>query len=818
MRRPALTTLLIMCTGIFLGRYINIYPRTGIFMLAGLCVILITGILARVHATAGQALVCLSILFSGILYVHMRQSYLPASHILLHAPWGTPVHLTAWMSADPAEKKGRTELLAQAVNVTYGDSSRTCSGRILLTVYNSRAKNLRYGDEFTLTAELIRPDTRRNPGGFDFRAYLAAKNIHVYGKHCSDIQKTGGNRGSLLKRYIVYPVRRHMIRALKHHMERPAVPMALAFLTGKRDMVSSASLDRFSHAGIMHVLAVSGLHVGFVLLFLEIVLGLMRLPRRLRLCMEIAGLVLFMAVTEIRPSIVRATVMAVLFLAGRLCARKPDLLNILGAAGLCLMILQPLWLFDTGFLLSFSAVFSIVVFYPRMKQILIKRNLYRTSAVWRYAADGIIVTFCVTLGTMPVTCPVFNRIALLSPLVNLIAIPAAGLIVNLGLLTIIFSCISPFIASVYGTCASVAIYGLQKLAAAVSSLSFSSIPVPSFTVLFWIVYMGLLAYLFVNRKETKKAVFMAVLIFANCGIWQQALSTSFSKLYLIQFDVGQGDAALLLFPRGRTMLIDGGNRTDYTDYGKRVIAPFLRKNGIYTIDTVIATHPHNDHIGGLVYILEHFRVRYVIHNGVRSGSPLCKKFFTTLEQRHIPNHAVTAPDSLTCFPGAKIYFLSPDSLARCRNNCNNTSVVTSVWFGSTHFLFMGDAEYPVENRLVRKGLALPCHILKTGHHGSKNGCTKSFLTRTDPGVALISVGRSNRYNHPSPQCLNRLRSCGISVLRTDSTGAVRVTSDGEHVDVLQTGSFFKTGVNAVSAGSFIKTAAQHSGRAAGFLH
>ncbi|MCJ7812256.1 MBL fold metallo-hydrolase, partial [bacterium] len=209
---------------------------------------------------------------------------------------------------------------------------------------------------------------------------------------------------------------------------------------------------------------------------------------------------------------------------------------------------------------------------------------------------------------------------------------------------------------------------------------------------------------------------------------------------------------------------------------------YLRKKGVRSLDAVILTHPHNDHIGGLIYILNHFKVKQVMTTGTPFESQLYNEFINILQEKRIPTRTICAPDSFIEFPGVKFYFLSPIEKIIIEDDfhdVNNQSLVTQILFGKTKFLFMGDAEKETEKKLINLNFPFSCDIIKAGHHGSSTSSTLPFLIKTNPSQAVISVGEYNPHNHPSATVLQRFRMLGITVNRTDLEGAVMFRSDGE---------------------------------------
>jgi competence protein ComEC len=323
-----------------------------------------------------------------------------------------------------------------------------------------------------------------------------------------------------------------------------------------------------------------------------------------------------------------------------------------------------------------------------------------------------------------------------------------------------------------------------KIVSSIGNATFSHVSVftPSiFTILTYFFFILLLFHLR-NSEQRKRLVFL-FLMSLNIVIWKSALAYNVGKLQWVQFDVGQGDATVLHLPKNKTILIDGGNKTPFLDNGERVIAPYLRSKGIHRLHAVICSHPHDDHIGGLNYILENFKTDHILSSPVRFESPLYDEMQEIAERKHIPFRTVTAPDSLI-FPGIKFYFLSPDSMLKSEfgyksQGVNNRSLVIRVLFGKTRLLFMGDAQLEAEENILRSGKPLICDAVKIGHHGSLTSSTVGFLRKTRPQHAVISVGENNRFGHPAPIIIRRLQALGATVHRTDQSGAVVFRSDGK---------------------------------------
>jgi competence protein ComEC len=254
-------------------------------------------------------------------------------------------------------------------------------------------------------------------------------------------------------------------------------------------------------------------------------------------------------------------------------------------------------------------------------------------------------------------------------------------------------------------------------------------------------------------------------------------STASGTLEIRFLDVGQGDSALVKYGN-KSMLVDGGT----IDAGPTV-ASYLKSHGVSTIDVLVSTHPHADHIGGLLTILREFPVKVIYDSGIPHTTQTYEEYLTLIDQKNIRYVVPERGDTIDLGPGVTVQVLSPPSGGNAGGDLNENSIVLKITFGDTRFLLAGDAGFPAEDAMLVAGFDLKSDVLKVGHHGSKYSSGTAFLKAVDPKYAVIEAGTGNPYGHPAPETLARLEAAGAKVYRTDRDGNIVMTSDGRGIMV-----------------------------------
>ena len=636
----------------------------------------------------------------------------------------------------------------------------------------------------------------RNPGGFDYGAYLARRGIccTMYVGDPDHVVVQGNQRGILDESLVA--AREHVRLQIGRYVPSDGGRAVLrALLLGDRSRITDVQRDRFAKTGLMHLLAVSGLHVFLVGMVLYVLLRPLLTRFRLRWrTVEVTRAVLtvvvlgfYMLLTGGRPSVVRAVIMATLFIGGILFQRSAHPLNTLGVAALVLLAVRPPALFDVGFQLSMAAVAGIVTLNPRFLEAIPER--YRESEIAEWFASTGTVSAAAILGTAPVLLYHFGWVSAAGLLLNMVGIPCTGLALSAAILMVAAGGLWTVAGAAFGSAADLFVQGLLATSRyGVEWFSWAGLrmAVPDPWVLGALI-AGLVALAQWPRPRNRWRWIVVGLFLATTSVWSGAVGRDAGPtLDTVFFDVGQGGATLISTPSDRHILVDTGPWSPGGGAAEFTILPYLERWGIRRLHTVVITHPDEDHLGGLPALLRETSVGRVVHNGRPADTELYAEVQGLLEQKKIPQRAVRRSDTLSVDPAVRLQVLSPPQHPSRYgiDDRNEASVVLRLEYGGIDALLPGDIEAAAERNLVRTyGKQLKSRLVKIPHHGSPTSSTPEFVRAASgqDGFAVVSVGRGGQYGMPSERVLSRWGNHQMNVRSTAKGGAVWIRTDGKRV-------------------------------------
>jgi competence protein ComEC len=739
------------------------------------------------HVKFSFALWLLLIIFTGNIYYSLRidnKSVYPFA-----ADKISGANLYGTITGINLIQKDKIKLIVHSDSVMVKDSTHLLQNYFLCNITEKKHKKLKrlynelgIGYKIKISGTIRKGRERRNPGEFDYYKYLQSKKICglFYVKGAKNVllfkQKTS-------KRFynVIFKIRKNIAEQIEMlHNQRTSALLKGLLLADRSDIDYNIKLS-FINSGVIHVLAVSGLHVGFILLIFIFLFS--RIPLFPRTILTIIGLIVFLAITNSPPSVFRATTMAVIMLLIFLSNRKYNSVNALSIAALILLLLNPDEIFNPGFQLSFSAVLSIVILYPVLRnKIKVKNSLLRNILLF------FAVSFSAQLGTLPFTLIYFHKLSLISLIANLFVIPIIGIIVGLAVITLFVSLLSNTLALFFASANMLAVDILFAVVNYSGNLKFSYLFIPNFSLLDGIIFYLFLALLLFSIKYFTNKIALAILfilVLANLFFYLQLDNKKLlpdGKLSVLMIDVGQGDGILLKFPNNKTALIDAGNASNSFDNGERVIAPLLKLLGIAKVDYGFISHVDSDHYKGFIYLIKAGLIKEIYKPRLDTSLKKDLRLEALIRKLKIPLHYYGKSKKI--FGNLRLYILN-DTANTAYNSLdmNNRSGIIKILYGNNSFLFVGDAEHPAENLLIKTyNNFIDVDVLKVGHHGSKTSSSEKFIAAVTPSVGLISVGAKNKFGHPAQIVLNRLKQNKVKCYRTDLEGALLLQSNGEMIE------------------------------------
>ncbi len=681
------------------------------------------------------------------------------------------------------------------------------------------------------------PQNYQNPGSADIAGLLARRGIFLIGRtkstrllekipgDCSNIVRTASNAVRKRVRQSLLPLER------KRNHQSSAILASLVI--GDYSQLDSSTREIFQNSGTYHVLVVSGLHVAWIAGVLILIFRWIRMPERIRYLLATLALVFYATIIGSQASVTRCLWMFILYLIGRMLIRQADPANILFASALFILFLEPDWLFETGFQLSFISVMAIALtaapaienylcpvfeplrhsgrsdrlflepgFWRRIGRLLrVRCELFLENAtdslspaaygpllcllrILSGAALSIVGVFLISLSVQiwlePLLAFYFNRMSWISPLANLVLVPFSSIVLAAGILSSILinvPLIGPALVQLAGRMASLLLYSAERFAT--MGGAWQRCPTPS---IIWIALGLLLLFLWSFFKWRRFWIpcsyILLLLVFLSLG-WRPSLNKKAKDpvLKITFLDVGEGDAAIIAFPNGQHWIIDAGGLRESShslDIGEAIVSRYLWSQWITKLDRAILTHSDLDHAGGMPALLKNFTISSLNYSRgkdaiLNSILEIARKNKTRLGLLHSGMEEKVGETTV------RVFHPPPKSSLA---SSNENSIVLKISYKRFSALFTGDVEKMGETEILSRPWDLNCFVLKVAHHGSRSGTTDAFLDRTLPRWAVLSVGRYNPFGHPSKDVLARLAKHRAQLLMTPDQGAITFETDG----------------------------------------
>lgn len=607
--------------------------------------------------------------------------------------------------------------------------------------------------------QVAEPQPGKNPNSFNYKDYLSHQGVYWI----LEVQGFEGCVDRSTWKHALTQLRFQGLKRIEQEFPSSTVGITQALLFGETGMITEDTLKAFRELGVVHLLAISGLHVGLLFAILHYLLLRIGLTREAASWTGIMFLLCYIVLTGGSPSVVRASFMLIILILGKKTSWNIGVIDSLATVFLLIVLYDPFSVYNVGFQLSFAVSFSLV---------LSSRTILQASSSFK---QMVTVTMVAQLSSIPFVIYHFYEFSLIGFLTNILYVPLFSIIIlPMAILTYLF--ISVVSAGWSMIPYQILLEGIQWLSSAVASFPFSTLIMGRPNAVLLLGYLILIYFVFVGIERRK---YLSIVLLFLFTVFHLSLNNYHPYGEIVFIDVGQGDATLIDLPYNHgTYLIDAGGEVTFPkekweekenrfSVGEDIVVPFLKSKGITSIDALILTHGDLDHTGGAEAVLNEMKVgELLISPGSREKVEV-DRIVKMAQEKRISVKEAMYPDR---WRGDRdgLHIVSP---LDAEYEGNNDSIVLYGQFGSKKWLFTGDLEKEGEKAFVTT-FDLPVDVLKIGHHGSNTSTSETFLNETNPKVAVISAGETNRFGHPHPEVVERLKERGMTIYCTSVSGAI----------------------------------------------
>ena len=648
------------------------------------------------------------------------------------------------------------------VSVGELDNREIKREKLLLKVIGD--SGLEIGDNIEFVGKLRLPMINTNPKLFNYRLNLMTERIFttMVIREDSILDVDGENLNFRHK------IKREFITAIEElfdeYLKDKNSSLIKSIILGRAVYLEDEDISLYRNMGLAHILAVSGLHIGIISVFFMFIFSHLGIKKRKNVIFTLLILWTYGYLIGFPPSILRANIMLSLLIYSQLIHKPYDSINILSFAIFLLLLINPYYLFNIGFQLSFLASLVILVLSPRIEHIFYPYKNYITRS--------LSAILGVQIGIFPIQVYYFNRISIMGILANMIIIPILSISLVLGFLMIIFRFVFGYMNSFVGPIVDFVLSLQFSILKKLDMVNFNIVKFPSpelVTIILFYIMLAIIFKIIDIRKLKNPIIKMSIVYFSLLIVYSICIFTFKNNSEIHFIDVGQGDA-ILIRTKGRDYLMDtGGSIFGDFDIGKNITLPYLEKLGIRRLDAVFITHFDEDHCQGLEAIIDNIPIDMVLSSYIPAESRVYEKII----EDSIPFTVLKEGDCLNLSKKMKIRIIWPFNDIGGNYSPNDSSLVSLLSIGRHGILFTGDIEREAES-LIANRFNMKVDILKVPHHGSNTSSTEMFLKRTRPRVGIISAGRDNIYGHPSEEVLNKYDDFKTRLYRTDDMGLIKV--------------------------------------------
>ena len=705
------------------------------------------------------------------------------------------------------------------LKISYENNCRSnLSEKFLCSIVSQNIIPLKQGDIFSAQGIITKLKQASNPGEYNYAEYYNRKNItYKFSTKNGKLRWfTPENLSSITKlNKVLTAIKSNFTKTLSSCPRFKTEKIVLQrMLLGTKEPLPTSLIETFRRTNTFHIIAISGLHIGIICGIFWCLMWCAGVPGKYRSASILIILWLYAIMVGMKPSVVRASLMFSGLAIAPLFNRRNHIINTLLFVALIYLFIWPRELNSLGSMLTFISVLALIIGMPILNLILkrfkrlyppylydLEHQKYKSFyLVFQYFLKIVCGTFVIWLFTWPIILTTNNLITPSTWLANLLAIPALSIVLVLGFATLLFSFVWPFAAQLINYINLICLHTLIKSINFIGTFPGSFFSMKSLSSENLFLYYASLALTLIwiwkfflpFEKNILRIRLLGVAALAGWFLFAgnfliQKNSNYLKTLKIIALDVGLGDSMVIHTPESKNILIDAGVRYGSFSMGEKVVVPYLRSEGINSLDAIICSHFDRDHIGGLIEVLENFKVNKIFSPPDISLNPLAAKLKKLAYEKNI--------EWCEPFKGEKLVFgaltgtvLNPPAvITKWINDVdewedNTWSLVIRWEYDGHSFLSTGDATITSETIQMETCKNLRSDILKAGHHGSKTSNSEKYIDAVTPILTIINVG-PNSMRLPSKKIINRFKSKKVPVFRTDKSGAIKLIFNKKGIEV-----------------------------------
>jgi len=804
---------LFFLSGLFLGSYLPFLPGLA-FLVLLMTGLILTWLEWASRLNRGKGALLFGAFLCGVVYWTAWASVQNQSNLAQWVDRGV-VTVRGAVVAPIRREPDRLAIRLSVASVKKGSNWYPSSGTVRL-IWRHPDRPIYQGNRIEVVTKLRKPSGALNPGGFNYGAYLQQHGIqavawvsgidHLHVIH-SDHTEFMRDFWSSVDHW-----RSQVQAAAVSTLHGPAVGLFLGMIIGEQSFISQEVRDSFMTTGTVHIISISGSHLGLIafLTFFLVKGAVLRLPdswlqwlslrvtaTRFAALLTIPFVAFYTLLAGAEIATVRSLLMILLYLLTVWIGRKQAIILALVLAAFVTLLHNPQALYDISFQLSYVSVLAMGLWLQGQPRFLGEDTPWGDSitdssreASRNWLIQTLQVTAVVVLATLPLVAYSFQQIAWVGLFANLLVVPYVGfVVVPLGLFSAIWVIVAGTGHLPLGFLNQLTLDLLTDIVGFVSRIPGAEWHVASPALVSIVLFyaLGLWAFWGTRRPWIQRCCAIGMVLLLVWWVWSPRVGVEQERLRVTFLDVGQGDAIVVELPGHQTVLIDGGPVYTRVGMGRAVVGPFLWDRGVKRIDHMIATHPQWDHMGGLAWLIKKFDIGHYWSNGDETERIFYRRVQRALQAAGLTKDLAQKGKLITKAGPCTLMVLNPPAgqpsgkiiLAARQNGgaLNNRSVITYLDCGVHSFLFTADAERSALGRLSQMPHPPAARVVKVPHHGAKSSLNRQWIHQLKAEIAVVSVGKHNRYGHPVPSVMKAYREKGMRLYRTDRDGAVWITAN-----------------------------------------